>query len=193
MAQLVGLKIELLLDRHGISSVPSVPRPGTPPEVLQLLGTVEEAVREMVVPLPYDAIGRGGTWRVLTRLRRAGVTVIRECIYELKERHVTTLVIGGHFTELVVDVDEQDPALAGQLVLKVLGGSLAGTHKIVRQVGDLPLLSRSNVSGSINLNMKPPPTIKAPTAEATMRLEQELVVVETMSPDAGDASAGSAK
>ncbi len=173
--QLQAVSIVFQFDERGrVVDTPRPPRE-TAPEVLQLYTSVAEALAEMLIVLPRQQVGVGARWKVLRRLRRAGVTMIRQSSYELKKADNAVMTIAAAIRELPVDSNKKDPALADQVILKLLAGTSGGTQTLLRAIGAVvPSQSDSKLIGRVSMKVRPPEQLGAEPVESTVRLEQHF-------------------
>jgi hypothetical protein len=59
------------------------PPPGSDPQLVQILSSVERAMRQMVSPFPEEAIGVGAGWKHSTTMEEQGVTLSQTATYTL--------------------------------------------------------------------------------------------------------------
>ncbi len=173
--QLASISTVLHFDDRGRVRDAAGPSAKTAPEVLQLYGSVMEALGETIIVMPRQAVGKGARWNVLRRLRRAGVTMIRLSSYELKQRTDKAMTITATTRELPVDSGKKDPALADQVILKLSAGTSGGSQTLQRLVGAVvPSQSDSKLISRVAMKVRPSQEVGAEPVESTVRIEQQF-------------------
>jgi len=135
------------------------------PEVMQIVETVKDVVREMLVPLPKAELGLGARWRVMTRLRRMAIERVRVATYQILRMDEALVVLQVDARERAVASDPKSPALPDDVMLAVMGGEANTTLKMSRPRAKLlPMLLRGELRDWVDMTMKPPPGIVVPKA-----------------------------
>ncbi|MFP6683504.1 MAG: hypothetical protein VB934_02275, partial [Polyangiaceae bacterium] len=146
------------------------PEKGVAPEVMQIVETVRDVVREMLVPLPKAELGLGARWRVMTRLRRMAIERVRVATYQIVRMDEAAVVLQVDARERAVASDPKSPALPDDVMLAVMGGEANTTLKMTRPRAKLlPTLLRGELRDWADMTMKPPPGIVV--AKAPYRIE----------------------
>ncbi len=85
LATLVGMKGSSRIDSRGfnLGSTFSIP-PGTAPSVRKMMEGMRDALTKMATPLPEEAIGVGGRWKVSQQVTENGTTSNLDTIYTVK-------------------------------------------------------------------------------------------------------------
>ncbi len=143
---------------------------GVAPEVMQIVETVRDVVREMLVPLPKAELGLGARWRVMTRLRRMGIERVRVATYQIVRMDQAAVVLQVDARERAVASDPKSPALPDDVMLAVMGGEANTTLKMSRPRAKLlPTTLRGELRDWADMTMKPPPGVVV--AKAPYRIE----------------------
>ncbi len=125
MAALAGTSAIVTLDPRAVSfALVSGPNK-LDSDGLQLWSSLEETVRELLVPVPEEAVGTGARWRSLSRLSRGGMAFVRTTDYELREG--SGVVLGLVFKEEPVAPKVRDPLLPEGVEVRVSRGIGGGT------------------------------------------------------------------
>jgi hypothetical protein len=141
-AKLVGVSFELPVGERGRKGPPSVPKGAVGP-ALQLWSTVAEVLRELVVPLPAEPVGRGARWQVFERLPRGGVEMLRRTRYTLLALEGAEMRLRGEVEEVAIVGGADDPALPKEVRVTPIEGTAKGEHSVRRPLVDAVLPSAS--------------------------------------------------
>jgi hypothetical protein len=174
LGKLRGLHWTLAFDPHGPLGAAVAPK-GAPVEVMQLWGTIDEALRDLVVPLPKAALGKGARWKVFDRVRRAGVELLRRSDYSLVSRDGELLTLRATVHESAISRSAmRDPALPKALIVRALAGRSEGKRELVRALGVIvPKRSESTVVSRVSTNTRHEKSAES-GQRASLVLEQTL-------------------
>jgi len=172
LKQLVGKSGTLALSERGVTGT-SVTRPGgLEREVLQIWSSLDETTRDLVPPLPEEAIGVGARWRAVQRLRRGGLPLLRTVEYEL---------LAGKGVPLKLVVKEQpiadkaqDPLMPEGMSVTARGGVGEGTGTLELDGELLPRAASLSLDSLTEITIAGPPG-GAPL-ETMLRLKQTVRV-----------------
>ncbi|MBM4360796.1 MAG: hypothetical protein FJ096_22035, partial [Deltaproteobacteria bacterium] len=124
LASLVGKKATLLSDDRIATPLDGARPEGLDREALQIWSSVDEAVRDLEVSVPQEAVGVGAKWRVTSRLRRAGMAYVRTTEFERVEGK--GLALRGTFTERPIATKARDPMMPEGMNVTASGGDGSG-------------------------------------------------------------------
>jgi hypothetical protein len=157
---------------------PSLPSIGTDLEVIQIWQPVAEALEDMVVPFPPDAVGKGASWRVLDRRRRGGMAMLRMSSYRLLA--TDPLTVDAVVAEAALADPGPDPAMPPEVKLTVHAGHGTGSRRLVwaGAAADVPASSRTTLElgGSFTARADIPGAEGVPGERTLFHLDEELRV-----------------
>ena len=79
-----GMKGEALVTKLGVTKKASIlPPANADAATKQVMQGMEQALQQISVPLPEEAVGKGAKWRLTTPLRQNGVSLTQIADYEL--------------------------------------------------------------------------------------------------------------
>jgi hypothetical protein len=139
---------------------------------MQIWSSLDETVRDLVPPLPEEAVGVGARWRAVLRLRRAGLPLVRTVEYEL---------LSGAGVPLKVDLKEQpiadkaqDPLMPEGMSVTARGGVGQGSGNLELDAELLPKSATFTLDSLTEITIAGPPG-GAPL-ETMLRLKQTVRV-----------------
>jgi hypothetical protein len=174
ITQLRGLAWTMSYGAKGAKAVATPPK-GTPTEVLQLWSTIDEALRDLLVPVPEKAIGVGARWRVFDRVRRAGVELLRRSDYTLAARDDKSLTLRASVSESAISTAAvRDPALPDGLTVRAASGSSRGKRELTRPLGSIVVQSSESTVVSRLTTLTRHELAAGESQRASLVLEQTL-------------------
>ena len=94
LAGLAGIKTVGVMDKRGFVSDTDVTVPdNAPASAQQMISTMKQSIEQMAVPLPEEAIGVGGKWRVIQAPEINGVQIRQVVEYTLTSRKGSVVVL----------------------------------------------------------------------------------------------------
>jgi hypothetical protein len=100
---LIGTKGTVVVDNRGQTKQASVTLPpNLPPTLRQSMEQITDSLEQISSPLPIEAVGIGGQWRVVNSLNMSGMTLEQTAIYKLVSFKNNTAVLN-------VTVQQQAP------------------------------------------------------------------------------------
>ncbi len=180
LAGLRGMEGEFQLTPQGLAVGTAQPNQRTSPELLQLWTTVGEAVRDLVIPYPEAEVGLGAQWRVLDRVRRAGMGMVRRSTVRVVTLSDSSITLAAEVREVAIASSARpDPALPADTVVEVVRGDSTGNRAIRGPLGRLlPRDGESKLLGKLTMDIRPPPELAPAEAarRSTVQLHQTLRV-----------------
>ena len=148
LAQMKGVKgtTEIItrgFSRNGTIDIP----PSLPAEIAQMMSQMTDSVEQMAAPLPAEAIGVGGRWRVDMKLNKQGMSLTQTATYKLKKRTRNGFVASVKFSQTA---PKQVMKTAGSPTLEKLRGSGKGNLEV-----DLSKLApKSSMALKVDIGVK---------------------------------------
>jgi hypothetical protein len=167
--------------------------PGTMPvEALQLVETIQDAVREMLLPLPEQAVGLGAVWRVMTRVQRAAVDRIRVASYRITAIGPSEVALEVEIRERAIASDPKTEALPDDVVLEIRSGEATAKFRILRPRGKLlPSTVTGKLEETLEMNTTPPPGVKPSDKPYRLRVHsQQQLRIRPAKPGEGRGRGG---
>jgi len=84
LAKVTGLKGKATVDGRGFTKEASLDLPeSVPPRMKQLMGNMQKSLEQLAAPLPSEAIGKGGKWKVEQTISQSGMDLQQASIFEI--------------------------------------------------------------------------------------------------------------
>jgi hypothetical protein len=183
VARLEGAKSAMELTPQGAVQAP--PPPAGEPAVAQLWASVAEALSSLVIPLPSAPLGAGARFRVLDRVRRAGVVMLRLSEVTATPGPHGFLSLDATVREVALAEGARDPALGDEVRLEVIEGVGAGMRRVALVEGSpLPRVGASEVATDLTLRAIATKAAAEPQT-STIHLTQVLAVLRELDAGAG--------
>lgn len=136
LAQLAGMTGTSRLSPRGVPSEIVFELPNATPQLQTMLDSLRDSMRQMYVPLPEAAVGKGAKWEATARYTINGMMMDSKITYLLTERSPDTLAVT---IETQLSAPEQELSLPGGMrgTIKTLSGSGTGklSQPLTRLVG----------------------------------------------------------
>jgi hypothetical protein len=180
VASLVGVTSRIELGQRGLGVVQSPLPPGTAPEVAQLWTSVAEALGDMIPAFPEQPVGVGASWRVMSRLERAGPSWLRLATVRLVRFDHARVLLAADVEERAVRTRRSPAVPVEAVVLGVIAGAGSGKQRLLQErsaVVPIWFEAETRFSARMQVELAPDAGVAAePPAPGTVHVEQRLRV-----------------
>ena len=143
------------------------------PKVADTLRQFEDQLPTIVVPLPTEPLGIGGSWRTTTTTTLAGVTLDQTTTYEITDLTDQTMAYQATSQQSASEQDIDAPGLPSGTTVRLISSDVSGTSSGALELDSLVATTTSKLSGTQEIDLSEG---SGPPQRLTQRLEVVLSV-----------------
>jgi len=170
LGKVAGIKGKATVDNRGFTKEATLDVPDSvPPRMKQLMNNMQKSLEQLAAPLPSEAVGKGGKWKVEQSIAQSGMVLQQSSIFEV-------VSLGPDSAEVKVTVEQsaaaqplQGPGLPPSTKLNHLAGTGKGRSKLM-------FAKIAPESSDVEVDTQTSLTVLVGDAQQTMETETKMTM-----------------